>query len=242
MRAITILIPTYNERNNIRSLIERLFLVMSGLKIQIIVIDDSSPDGTADVIREEFGSDDRVTLLERPNKMGLGSAILDGFKISHGDYIVMMDADLSHKPEDVPALVKKANTADIVVGSRYVSGASIDGWSWFRKLASKMAILLAKSLVRLPVADPTSGFAIFDRTVLDRLSGQFNPKGFKILMEILVKSPGTIIREVPITFSDRKSGKSKFSFREILIFLRLCMQLRTYQRRKSVGRQGWHSK
>ena len=96
MRAITILVPTYDERDNIRDLIERLLLAMARVKTQIIVIDDNSPDGTADVVRQEFNSDERVTLLERPNKMGLGSAILDGLKTSQGDYIVMMDADLSH--------------------------------------------------------------------------------------------------------------------------------------------------
>lgn len=242
MRAITILVPTYDERDNIRDLIERLLLAMARVKTQIIVIDDNSPDGTADVVRQEFNSDERVTLLERPNKMGLGSAILDGLKTSQGDYIVMMDADLSHRPEDVPRLIQKADMADIVVGSRYIKGASIKGWSWFRKLASRMAILLAKSLVRFPVDDPTSGFAVFNRRVLDRLSGQLNPKGFKILTEILVKSPGAVVNEVPITFSDRESGKSKFSFREILVFLRLCIHLRSYQRRDNVGRQRWNSK
>ena len=234
MTKVSILIPTYNERNNVVPLLQRILHTLAHEEIEVVVIDDNSPDGTGDVIQSTFGQDERVKLLRRQGKMGLGSAIMDGLNLSSGKYIITMDADLSHSPDDLPKLLAPSEYTDIVVGSRYIEGSHIKGWPLIRKIASIVAVRLSHVLINIPVKDTTSGFALFRRKVLADIFPQLDPKGFKFLLEVLVKTSNARVKEVPITFQNRSSGTSKFNFQEVIVFIRLCIKLRQHQNRKTV--------
>lgn len=221
---LSIIIPTYNERENIEPLYRGITEVLD--EFEIIFVDDNSPDGTARVIKEIQAQDRRVKLLEREAKLGLGSAILDGLKLATGEYIAMMDADLSHSPREIPQMLKALEEADIVIGSRYIEGGRIEGWSPIRHLISRVAILISHFLLGIKVKDPTSGFALFRREVIEKIKEDLSPKGYKLLLEIIVKSPGASIKEVPITFKNRAYGKSKLDFKEVIEYLKLCWRLR----------------
>lgn len=220
--AVSVIVPTYNERENVPELVERLDKAMrkEGIEYEIIVVDDNSPDGTADVA-EELSGKYPVKVIRRPGKLGLSSAVLDGVRVAAGGIIVVMDADLQHPPEAVPRLVKSVmRGCDIAIGSRYVRDGSIEGWSAFRKMISKGATLIARSL--LPqvrrVRDPMSGFFAFRREVVEG-GKEMNPRGFKILLEVLVKGRYRRVCEVPYTFGARLAGKSKLSTSEIINYV-----------------------
>lgn len=228
MPELSLIVPTYNERENVAPLFQRLATAISDF--ELIFVDDNSPDGTAQAIRDLQSRDARVKLVWRPGKMGLGSAIRDGLKLAQGEYIGMMDADLSHDAQTLPAMIAAFSRADIVIGSRYVKGGKIVGWPLSRQVVSRMAILLAKLLLCLPARDTTSGFALYRRHVLVQLRSQLTTSGYKLLMEVLAKSPQARVAEVPITFVNRARGKSKLKTGEITEFLRLCWRLRRYRR------------
>ncbi|MCZ6535021.1 MAG: polyprenol monophosphomannose synthase [Chloroflexi bacterium] len=227
---VSIIIPTYNEVENVGPLISELGSTLGDKDYQILVVDDSSPDGTYEAVEEIAAQNSRVQGIKRPGKLGLASAVLDGFRASDGDLVVMMDSDLSHRPQDLGALLEASEDADIVIGSRYVKGSSIIGLSPYRHLASRTSIWLSKVMLGLPFRDTTSGFAVFRREVLEPLASGMNPVGFKLLLEVLVMCPQARVKEVPITFVNRKRGKSKFGVREVLVFLRLCNTLRSHRR------------
>ena len=210
-------------------LLKQLGTALVGKNYQILVVDDNSSDGTHSVVAEMAEGNTRIECIVRPFKMGLASAILDGFTASYGDLIVMMDADLSHRPDDLHTLVDASKDADIVIGSRYIKGSSIIGMSLYRRFASRVSIWISKILLGLVVKDPTSGFVVFRRELLEPLASRINPSGFKLLLQVLVMCPQAKIKEVPITFINRKMGQSKFGVREVLLFLRLCCSLRTYR-------------
>lgn len=224
---VSIVVPTYNERESIPLLRDGLRRALDGSwDYELIVVDDSSPDGTAEVVRRLAAEDPRVRLIVRPGKFGLGSAVVAGFRAARGDFWVMMDADLSHNPDDLPGLLRALSEADIVVGSRYVLGGGVKDWPFLRRLASRTASALGRWLVGLSVRDATSGFAAFRRETLEPLLPALDPKGFKLLFEILAKARGARVTEAPITFTDRRHGRSKFGPREVLRYLRLCLALR----------------
>jgi len=215
---ISIIIPTYNEIENIGKLIKKIFEVArkNRLKIEIIVVDDNSIDGTAKIVRK-LVKKYNVKLLERPQKMGLTNAILDGLKIAKGSIIGTLDADFSHPPEKIPELVKVIKDNDIAVGSKYVKGGKIIGVSIFRKITSKGAILIAKLFFDIKIKDPMSGFFFCKRKIIEKT--KIEAKGFKILLNILVRNRNKKVKEVPILFIERRKGKSKFEFLEIINFL-----------------------
>ena len=226
-QSLSIIVPTYNEVANIGPLLDQLTEVLHLHDYQIIVVDDSSPDGTARVVQRRATLDPRVLLLQRPGKLGLAAAVLDGFNASNGHLIVMMDADLSHRPQDLPTLLRAASQAEIVIGSRYVKGGAIRDWPLHRRISSRLAGALARAILRLTVADPTSGFAVFHRHVLSSLASGAPPTGFKLTLAALALNPGATVAEVPITFVNRRRGRSKFTPAEVLRFLRLCWRLRS---------------
>ncbi len=222
MWLISIIVPTYNERENIEELVKRIdaSLRKEGLKYEIIIVDDNSPDGTADVA-ESLSSKYPIKVVRRPGKLGLSSAVLDGFKVAEGDLVVVMDADLQHPPEVIPKLVRTAaNGCDIVIASRYVKGGSVGEWSVLRKLISKGATLIARILLPQSrnVKDPMSGFFLFKREVLEGSEG-LDPKGFKILLEILVKGRYRSVCEVPFKFGQRFKGQSKLGMKEVINYV-----------------------
>ena len=225
-QTISVIVPTYNEVANIGPLLDQLTKVLHLHDYQIIVVDDSSPDGTSRIVQQRATLYPRVLLLQRPGKLGLAAAVLDGFNASNGHLVVMMDADLSHRPEDLPTLLLAASQAEIVIGSRYAKGGAIRDWPLHRRFSSRIAGALARAILRLTVTDPTSGFAVFHRHILSRLASGPPPPGFKLTLAALALNPGATVAEVPITFVNRCRGRSKFTPAEVLRFLRLCWQLR----------------
>ena len=221
---LSIVVPTYNERENIGELLRRIDMALSteNIAYEVIIVDDNSPDGTADYA-EELSSAYPVRVLRRPGKLGLSSAVLDGVRLSKGSVIAVMDADLQHPPEVLPQMLRKlmSNGCDLVIASRYVKGGSVGNWSLLRKMISKGAILVARIL--LPkvrsVKDPMSGYFMFKREVIESCMERMNPRGFKILLEVIVRGNLSKICEVPYTFGTRYRGKSKLSTKEVINYL-----------------------
>lgn len=216
---ISIIIPTYNEVKNIKKLIEKIDENLSGWKYEIIIVDDSSPDGTAEKAKE-MAKDYPVRTIIRPKKSGLSSAVVEGLKISCGDYIGVIDGDLQHPPEYLDNFISAvSNGHDIAIGSRYIKGGNIDGWSAFRKAISRGAIVL--SILLTDVKDPMSGFFFLKKKVIETTS--LNPIGYKILLEILVKGSYNKVKEIPFTFRKRENGESKLGISEYINYTRhLC--------------------
>jgi len=210
----TIVIPTYNEADNLPPLCHRIVAALPGA--EILVVDDGSKDGTADVARK-LAEKHSVRVIERVNERGLSTAVLRGLEEARTDLCVVMDADLSHPPEAIPRLVRAVQEgADVAVGSRYVPGGDIDQWPLFRRLASKAGTLLARPLT--PVRDPMAGFFCLRKSLLKGVP--LKPRGFKILLEILARTGTPRTFEVPIHFEDRSAGDSKFSSKERREFLK----------------------
>ncbi|MDR5682947.1 MAG: polyprenol monophosphomannose synthase [Armatimonadota bacterium] len=221
---VSIIVPTYNEHDTLPELVARL-QAAAGPGIEIVVVDDASPDGTAEVAEQLAREGVPVRVVRRPHKQGLATAVLAGVAASRGEILVVMDADLSHPPETVPALIATIGTgADIAVGSRYVPGGSVRDWPMRRRLMSRVAVWLARTILREPTRDPVSGFFAARRRCLAhrRLRGL----GFKILVEVLAHARGARIVEVPYTFTDRRGGASKLGPAEVCNYLRLLWRLR----------------
>lgn len=217
---LSITIPTYNEKENIPILIKQIFVEFKKNKIngEIIIVDDNSSDGTGQVVEKLKRKFKNLVVLHRPKKMGLSSAVLDGWNISKGDIVGVMDADLSHPPEKISEMffyIKK-NNFDLVIGSRYINGGKIVGWNSYRKIMSKGATLLARVFTH--VKDPMTGFFMIKRECIKDV--KLDPKGFKLLLEIIIKSNYQNFKEIPITFVNRINGKSKAGFNEIFYYLR----------------------
>lgn len=201
---------------------------------ELIVVDDGSPDGTAD-LAESYADKHPVRVIRRPGKAGLASAVLAGFAQARGDVLVVMDADLSHPPEAVPRLVAAIGEgADLAVGSRYVSGGGTEDWPLKRRVVSRAACLMGNVLV--PIRDCTSGFFAIRKSALDGV--KLNPIGFKIGFEVMARARYKKFVEVPYVFRDRELGKSKFGRREILQYLvQLGQVARDRLRRTSSSRE-----
>jgi len=210
-----IIIPTYNEIDNIEKLLEQV--LAKSETIEVLVIDDNSPDGTALRVKFMQSSEPRIHLLERPGKMGLGSAYVTGFKYAlerDYDYIIEMDADFSHNPEDIPLLLNAAKKYDLVIGSRYCEGVNIIHWPIKRLLISYFASKYVRTITRMPVKDPTSGFKCFQRKVLENIDLDkilSDGYAFQIEMNFRAWVKGFHIKEISIVFTERKNGVSKMS-------------------------------
>ena len=216
---LSLIIPTYNEKDNIRKLIDLLDKEFKKNKIngEIVVVDDNSPDKTGEVLEELKTKYQNLKIIHRKGKLGLSSAVLEGFKVAEGDILGVMDADLSHPTEKIHEMMRQIeNNADLVIGSRYVKGGKIEGWNLYRKVLSKGATLLARFFVN--VFDPMSGFFLIKKEIV--AIEEINSKGFKILLELLIKTNCKNIIEIPITFTNRTLGKSKAGMKEIIFFIR----------------------
>jgi dolichol-phosphate mannosyltransferase len=226
MPTLSLTIPTYNERKNLPLIVEKVdkILTSSDLDYEILVVDDSSPDGTWEVALA-LGKDYPVRLIRREEKNGLSSAILTGFRNSKGRFIGVIDADLQHPPEVIPRLITKVqNGSDIAIASRWVDGGKVTGWSKPRYLVSKGAEFLAKILVSSSrgIKDPLSGCFVMKR---EALNGIRKPIGYKILLDVLVHANGSRVCEVPYTFHERRNGDSKLSLNEYMTYLRHLVRL-----------------
>jgi dolichol-phosphate mannosyltransferase len=224
-KTISLIIPTYNERDNIKPLVERIHRALSRHNYEIVFIDDNSSDGTAERA-ESLSEEYPVKVVVRRNKRGLASAVVDGLSQVSGEVIAVMDADLQHPPEVITDLFNGIeNGADIVVASRYIEGGGCQGWSLTRRLISKGAIFLAHLLLPATrrVSDPMSGFFMFNKDAVT--NAQLNPAGFKILLEMLIVGKFQNVVEAPYTFVTRERGKSKLSARQQIDYLKHIFSL-----------------
>ena len=240
---VSVIIPTFNESENICNILKSIKEHLPKIDLEAIVVDDNSPDGTGKIVEEYIKSMKKIagysiSIIHRKAKEGLSSAILDGLKNSKGDTVVVMDSDLSHPPQIIPKMLDKLKQTqcDIVVASRYVTGGAIQGWSFKRKLMSKVATKIAKKGLGVSPNDPMSGFFAFRRKIIEGL--KFDAIGFKILLELLVKIKGVKVEEIPYTFTNRKFGSSKLDTSIIFDYCKSVWKLYRYGRtvRKSEKR------
>lgn len=219
-KALSIVIPTYKEVENIVPLVERVGKALTDYDYEILFVDDNSRDGSVEAV-EKLSARYPVHILVRTTERGLASAVVHGINNSEGDRVLVMDADLQHPPEVIPSLIKAADDgADVVVGSRYVAGGSCGEWGLFRRLVSKVSTTIAH--IFLPptrsVKDPMSGFFMFDREVV--ADAKLQPRGYKILLEVLMEGSVEKAAEVPFTFVTREGGESKLTVKQQVEYLR----------------------
>lgn len=230
MVEVSIVIPTYNEKENIKNLIQQIQTEFkkNSIKGEIIIVDDNSPDGTGELLDNLKKKEKNIKVIHRRGKLGLSSAVLEGWKIASGNVLGVMDADLSHPPGKIHELYNpiKNNQADFTIGSRYIEGGEIEGWDFKRKLISRAATLLAKPFTN--VNDPMTGFFMIKKECVNY--NEINPKGFKILLELILKSNYKKIKEIPIKFTNRVKGKSKAGTSEIIFYLRNLLGYKNYIR------------
>jgi dolichol-phosphate mannosyltransferase len=210
---LTMVVPTYNERDRLGELVDALFAAASaaGINLEVVVVDDNSPDGTG-AVADELAKTRRMQVIHRAGKLGLGTAVVAGFGAASAEIVGVMDADFSHPPALVPRLLDamRAHNADLVVGSRYIPGGSTPNWPFKRRLLSRVACLLARPLS--PIRDAASGFFVIRAAVARDVA--IKAGGFKICLELVVRAwPRTLV-EVPYRFDDRELGESKMSMRE----------------------------
>lgn len=229
--AVLVVIPSYNERENIGSLVEKI--LETDPSIDVLVVDDNSPDGTADIVRKTGGFGTRLYLIVREMKNGRGGAVLDGFRYGlknkkNYSYFFEMDADFSHSPDEIPRFLEKIQDCDLVIGSRYRSGSKIIGWPITRKVFSKLANIYARCLLRIPITDYTNGYRLYRREVLENLDYKaIEASGYIVLSEVAfqIYLTGYRIGEVPTVFINRRRGLSNLSFNEIHSALRSVFRL-----------------
>jgi dolichol-phosphate mannosyltransferase len=235
---VTIVIPTFNERDRLGALLERLFAACrgDGIVADVIVVDDNSPDGTG-LVADQWATRGEIRVIHRTGKLGLGSAVLEGFAIARADVVGVMDADLSHPPELLPTFFRTLlrGNFDIVVGSRYVPGGGVSAWPFSRWVLSRVACVLTRPLT--PVRDAMSGFILIRR---ERL-GQFatSVRGFKIGLELIVRSRPRRLAELGYVFVGRSAGESKMTIAEGAGFLRQLGRLYIHVLSASVRRPAY---
>ena len=215
MNKILAITPTYNEILNIGNLIDSIDSL--GMNIDILVVDDSSPDGTADYIKSHIMYNKNLFLISRPGKLGLGSAYCRGFEWAlDKDYskVIQIDADLSHNPKYIPLIVSESNNYDLIIGSRYINGVNVVNWPMSTLLLSYFANLYCRFILGVRIKDFTGGFKCFNRAVLEKINFKdVKSEGYSFQVEMNIKtySKGFKIKEIPIIFNDRTSGSSKMS-------------------------------
>lgn len=226
-----VVIPTYNEKENLPLLVEAIF-ALGVADLQIIVVDDNSPDGTG-VVADELAKKYAVTVVHRQGKMGLGSAYIEGFRTAMkmgADLILEMDADFSHDPGDIGRLTKEAEAGhDLVIGSRRTEGGEIRGWSWWRKFESEGAMTFARFVLGLKTKDITAGFRCWRKDALQKINFErirSNGYAFQEEMLYLSEKNNLKIKEIPVVFRDRKQGKSKLSYKDIIEFFMIILRLK----------------
>lgn len=226
-----LVIPTFNEKENLSLLIPVLF-ELPVPNLHLLIVDDSSPDGTEALVAAQQKKFPRLFLMSRPKKEGLGRAYVAGFGEAlrlGADAVLQMDADFSHDPHDIPRLLNTLTEADLVIGSRYISGGNTQNWSLFRQFLSKFANFYARFVTKMPIFDGTAGFKAWRSTTLAKINFetiQTNGYGFQLETSFRAFKKGYRIREIPITFSERRSGRSKMSRKIVWEALWLVLRLR----------------
>lgn len=213
---VSLITPTYNERENITLLAEEVFSVMAAhpdIDLDLIVVDDNSPDGTG-AIAESLKGRFPIQVVHRAGKLGLGSAVMAGFAHSGRDLLGVIDADLSHDPVVLPELIRGLCTHDLSIGSRYNAESRVEKWPWYRKVISQTGVFFARHLTG--VQDPLSGYFFLHRRVLADMA--LTSPGYKILLEILIKGHYNGVAEVPFVFRNRQFSSSKLNWTEYYLF------------------------
>ena len=215
---ISLITPTYNERENISLLVEEIFDVLkdySDIDLELIVVDDNSPDGTGEVA-ESLVNRYPVQVVHRAGKLGLGSAVMAGFERAERDLLGVIDADLSHDPIVLPQLIYGLRDHDLAIGSRFDSESHVEKWAWYRRFISQLGVFLARQLTG--VQDPLAGYFFLHRRVIKDLV--LTSPGYKILLEILVKGHYKSFIEVPFVFRNRQYSSSKLNWTEYYLFMK----------------------
>jgi len=223
---LSVVIPTFNEAQNVREMISRLDVALKGIAWEAIYVDDNSPDGTAAEAKALAATDDRVRCIKRLGRRGLASACIEGIMSSAATYVVVIDADLQHDERILPRMLSLLtnDSADLVIGSRYIPGGSADAFASSRASFSKLANRIAQMLLGVSVSDPMSGFFMMRRDRFEQVAGELSSIGFKILLDIMVTARGHLrVVEVPYEFRERLFGESKFDARIGLEFLGLIL-------------------
>jgi dolichol-phosphate mannosyltransferase len=227
--ALSIVIPTYNERERLGELVSELFGVLARhqLSSELIIVDDHSPDGTGQ-LADELAARYRIRVVHRAGKLGLGTAVMEGFAAAAGQVLAVMDADLSHPPDALPRLLDalQAHDADLVIASRYAPGGRTKNWPVDRRVMSRLACLLARPVTA--ARDATSGYFLIRREAVRDIA--IKARGFKICLELLVRGRVRKVVEVPYEFVDRTAGESKMSWREAAGYFVQLRDLYRYRR------------
>jgi dolichol-phosphate mannosyltransferase len=214
-RKTLVVLPTYNEKDNVRGIVDLILQQVPAL--DLLVVDDNSPDGTAAIVEDIARLNPRVHLLRRAGKLGLGTAYVEGFKWGLArcyDFFMEIDADFSHDPREIPNFLQKMRDADLVLGSRYVNGVRVLNWPFRRLVLSKAAAFYVRLITGMPVTDPTGGFKCFHRQLLAKIGlDSVRSNGYAFQIEMTYKSwiSGFRVCEIPITFTERRDGRSKMS-------------------------------
>jgi len=209
---LSVIVPTFNERGNVHELVKRLSEVLAGISWKVIFVDDDSPDGTADAVRELAQKDSNIRCLQRVGRRGLASATIEGMLATSSPYLAVMDGDLQHDEALLPAMLEvlRREPVDIVVGSRYVEGGGVGEWTESRALISQWAGKLSRIIVRADLADPMSGFFMVRRESFHRVLPRLSGVGFKILLDLFASSARPLrFKELPFQFRPRHAGESK---------------------------------
>ena len=228
---VSIILPTYNESQNIVNILKSIREnIPKEIYAETIVVDDNSPDGTAKIVEDYISSikkiaENTIDVIHRKTKNGLSSAILNGIQSAKGETIVVMDSDFSHPPQIIPKMIEalKQYQCDLVVASRYITGGNIQGWTTKRKIMSKIATVIAKKGLGVKTKDPMSGFFAFKKNIIKELN--FDALGYKFLLEILVKTKGINVKEIPYCFENRKLGSSKLDSSTIIDYFKSVWKL-----------------
>lgn len=225
-----VIIPTYNEKENIGKLVLKILSLSENF--YVLVVDDNSPDGTAEIVKKIATENSKVDIIVRQGKRGFGPSYIDGFKkalAGNSDFIVQMDADFSHNPEDIKKLVEPLSAFGFTIGSRYIGGIRIINWSLLRLILSSLAGVYVRFITRIPVSDPTSGFCAWRKDVLKKIGFEkIKTNGYSFLIEMKYRAfkKGFNFKEVPIIFTERSSGKTKMSKKIIFEAIWAMIKLR----------------
>jgi dolichol-phosphate mannosyltransferase len=223
---LSVVVPTFNERDNVIALFRKLETALAGRAWEVIYVDDNSPDGTWDVVRTLAREDSRVRCIRRIGRRGLSGACIEGILASSAPCAAVIDADLQHDETQLPRMLAllQGGEADLVVGSRYIEGGSVDGFDKQRAGASMLATQVARRVLRVEIADPMSGFFMIRRDRFEQLAPQLSTQGFKILLDIVATARGSLrIKEIPYSFGSRLHGESKLDSMVALDFLGLVL-------------------